>query len=330
MIRTWTAIALMLALAGPQDPPASKPKKKTASRKVITLPGKPWGLGVNLKGFKYEEDETSEDGLRRTIRGENPKLKMKLSIFLGPATKAGGSKACREVFMERNKTGRLRLDEVTTWESGKLAAVEYIIKSDLGGIKFSHKNLNGYLAHDGTWIDIHLSKVDPSEEDLDTMRAILKSAKIETSTLSPTEVLFFQASELYKKENYKEAARLYQQALDKERGKRAFDNLMWRLLVDQLGMAYGISGDLEKSREVLEYGIREDPTYPMFHYNLACTLAEMGDLEKALPCLEKAFEYKDNLNPKEEMPDPRTDSSFKKYRNKKEFKETLKRIGMRD
>ena len=64
----------------------------------------------------------------------------------------------------------------------------------------------------------------------------------------------------------------------------------------------------------------------MFHYNLACAFAEMGDLEKALPCLEKAIKYKANMNAGENLPDPRKDDSFRKYRNDKRFIEVVKKL----
>ena len=71
--------------------------------------------------------------------------------------------------------------------------------------------------------------------------------------------------------------------------------MVW--LIDNLGMAYGISGDLEKAKETFEYGVSKDPAYPLFHYNLACTYAEMDDATQAGSYLRKAFEYKSNLLP---------------------------------
>jgi hypothetical protein len=55
-----------------------------------------------------------------------------------------------------------------------------------------------------------------------------------------------------------------------------------QVLVDNLGMAYGITGDLKKASEIFEYGLSKDDTYPMFYYNLACTYAEMNDLDNTI------------------------------------------------
>ena len=75
------------------------------------------------------------------------------------------------------------------------------------------------------------------------------------------------------------------------------------MLVDNLGMSYGITGDLQKAKETFDYGVSKDPTYPLFYYNLACTYAEMNDTAKAGAYLEKAFDYKANVLPGETMPD---------------------------
>src|SRR5437879_4269764 len=85
------------------------------------------------------------------------------------------------------------------------------------------------------------------------------------------------------------------------------------LLIDQLGMSYGMSNDLAKSKFVLEYGISIDPDYPMFYYNIACGYGEQNDKANALQFLKKAFDRKTNLNSSEKMPDPLTDGSFKKF-----------------
>jgi hypothetical protein len=69
-------------------------------------------------------------------------------------------------------------------------------------------------------------------------------------------------------------------------------------------MAYGVTGDLKPAKETFEYGLSEDPQYPMFYCNMACTCAEMNDLQNTMAYLKKAFEYKANVIRGEGMPDP--------------------------
>ena len=94
----------------------------------------------------------------------------------------------------------------------------------------------------------------------------------------------------------------------------------WRVLVDNLGMAYGITGDLEHSEATLNYGVRQDPSYPMFYYNLGCVAAERGDMNKAMDFLGKAFARKANSIPGEGLPDPRQDDSFRRFMSDDRFR----------
>ena len=113
----------------------------------------------------------------------------------------------------------------------------------------------------------------------------------------------------------------YSQALEFEKADPKLGKPLWYALIDNLGMSYGITGDLQKARETFEYGASKDPTYPLFYYNLACTYAEMHDGARAESYLKKAFDNKANVLPGETMPDPRTDDSFTDLMKDKEFRD---------
>jgi len=105
---------------------------------------------------------------------------------------------------------------------------------------------------------------------------------------------------------------------------------LWYVLIDNLGMSYGITGDLQKAKETFDYGVSKDPRYPIFYYNLACTFAEMGNAAEAGSYLKKAFEYKANVLPGENVPDPRKDDSFKKLMENKEFRELAEKLAVQN
>jgi tetratricopeptide (TPR) repeat protein len=125
---------------------------------------------------------------------------------------------------------------------------------------------------------------------------------------------------------YEKAAAAYSQALTLEKTKRVLSRNAWFVLIDNLGMAYGISGDLPKSRATLEYGVSVEPSYPMFYYNLACASAESGDKQKALEYLQQAFERRANIIPGETMPEPSTDDSFQRFMSDPQFVAALKAL----
>jgi tetratricopeptide (TPR) repeat protein len=104
-----------------------------------------------------------------------------------------------------------------------------------------------------------------------------------------TRNLMEQGSRFFLEHDFNRAIPPYQKALDREKANRTLSESLWRVLVDNLGMAYGISGDLRKARQTFEYGLFKDPKYPMFHYNMACTYAEMNDVDKTITYLKQAF-----------------------------------------
>lgn len=143
---------------------------------------------------------------------------------------------------------------------------------------------------------------------------------------APAEVekYFREGNAYYLKHDYKGAIGAYSEALELEKKSPTLNPMFLRVLVDNLGMAYGISGELDKAKQTFEYGLTRDDKYPIFYYNLACTYAEMGDMEGAITNLERAFEYKDNQNPGERMPNPRNDESFKRFMKDDRFLGALK------
>ena len=150
--------------------------------------------------------------------------------------------------------------------------------------------------------------------------------QVAPATPPPAMTLVDQGSQLYLAQRYKEAIGPYQQALDLEKKKSALSPATLRVLVDNLGIAYGLTGDLKHAKETFEYGVSRDPHYPLFHYNLACTYAEMDDLDRALTELGLAYQYKQNMSPGEEFPDPRTDDSFQRYLKNRRFLDFLKSV----
>jgi tetratricopeptide (TPR) repeat protein len=136
--------------------------------------------------------------------------------------------------------------------------------------------------------------------------------------------LFRAGSAQYLQNKYEQAIPFYQKAYDLEKEQRQLDQTLWRVLVDNLGMAYGMTGRLKEAKAIFEEGIRADPTYPMFHYNLACTFAELHDMENTMQSLKTAFSHRHNQNAGEQgMPDPRQDSSFRPFMKNDVFRKFL-------
>jgi len=95
------------------------------------------------------------------------------------------------------------------------------------------------------------------------------------------------------------------------------------VLIDNLGMARGMTDDIKGSLAVLEYGISKEPAYPMFYYHIACGYSELNDQDNAIKYLRLAAKYKANMISGETFPDPATDNSFHNFAGGEKFKNAL-------
>jgi tetratricopeptide (TPR) repeat protein len=284
----------------------------------LSLPAKDWGVVLNLPGFVVKIVETKPDG-RRYLVAENETTNVVVSLTLEQVKAGAPASSCRESLEKKTKNAPLKIQEVRFSRAGDADVMQYVVP-EFRGQRINQESMFVCQVYDNTYVDLHVSKVNYVTADEPLFADVLKSVHIDTVQRSSME-LVEEASRLYLQHDYKGAIGPYSRALELEKVNPKLEKSFWYVLVDNLGMSYGITGDREKAKETFEYGVSKDPTYPLFHYNLACTYAEMGDATEAGNYLKKAFDYKANVLPGESMPDPRTDDSFKKLMKNKEFRE---------
>jgi tetratricopeptide (TPR) repeat protein len=293
----------------------------------VGFPGKKWSVVINSPGFVVKVNGMQEDG-REYLLATNDKNGMNVSVALERSSDHADANTCPEFLRKRVESlSGLGLQDVRYSTVGAMAVAEYLIP-EVKGYKLRQKHLVACTAREDVYVDIHLSKVQfkADEEPLFTSLinavsiADRSSAAAVASRPSETRELMETGSRYFLQQRYKEAIVPYQQALDLEKKSRNLPKEMWRALVDNLGMAYGITGDLANAEITFRYGLSEDPTYPMFFYNMACVYAERNDLDNTLEYLKKAFSYKANMIPGERMPDPQSDDSFQRFRANPRFR----------
>jgi tetratricopeptide (TPR) repeat protein len=125
---------------------------------------------------------------------------------------------------------------------------------------------------------------------------------------------------------YSASAREFSTALTLDDQQHKLNESLRRQLIDDQGVAYALSGNLDRAKEIYLAALSKDPDYAMYNYNLACVYAELHDLDAALPYLKKSWEQRSTLPPAIKYPDPRADNSFKPYLNDPKFKEAVKHI----
>lgn len=174
---------------------------------------------------------------------------------------------------------------------------------------------------------MHLSKGDYTPADDKMLWTLLGKTRInEQHTPSAADCDAFGGHFLARRE-YREAIAYYEKAWEPEKTAPSLKReAPWICLAVDLGTAYGNAGELKKVKELCEYALGKEPAYPMLHYNLACTCAELGDKKQALLALQKAFGFRANLLPGTHLPDPKKDPSFAKYMKDPKFVEGLEKM----
>ena len=316
---------LSIEAAEAQDAPAT-----VASD--IWLPGKPWALELDGTGFAARDNEIQPDG-RRYFLAENAKTHMVVSVFLEAAKAPVQAEECRHSLEEKAKSN-------AALASAKLKGIEYRASGDLqileftlpqfDGVPKNQKNVFSCLIKEDALVDIHISKLFFKASDQPLFDTLLQSIRFVPRDAADTAVpagnsmlLFQQGSRYYLAHQYREAIGPYRQAFEIEKSTPTLGKNLWRVLLDNLSIAYGITGEVAHAREILNYGVSKDPDYPLFYYNLACVTAEKGGLPETEKYLKLAFERRANIIPGETFPDARVDDSFQKLLLQKEFRQFL-------
>ena len=307
----------------------------------VSWPEKGLGLSIDLAGFKKDIDQVKEDG-RRYLTASHPKTGLNVAVTLEKVPTQVSAQGCREQ-LQLIRKGPLVTHgrDITLNTDGEIPTLEYTLRK-LQGVRLDQKNIYACLAQDNVYADIQLSKMHYTIADAPLFQSILKSVRlqpepsttIQTKLPAPPKIVQTQppappnsrelldiGNALYRRNNYAQAIPPYQKAFELEKAEPQLDRTLWRVLIDNLGMAYGMTGRLKEAKATLQQGIQADPTYPMFHYNLACTFAEMNDLDHTMQSLTIAFRHRKNQNPSDKgMPDPRQNSSFQRFMKNETFR----------
>lgn len=273
---------------------------------------------LTLPGFVAKNVESQPDG-RRYMVAENENTKVVVSVTLEEIKSGTAASSCRQSLEEKTKHPPFKIHDVRFSRSGDIDVMRYAV-AKFTDQRVDQESLFACQFYDNTYIDLHISKVDYVTTDEPLFADVLTSMHIDKVQRSSLE-LAGRASRLYLEHDFKGAIDPYSQALELEKVNPTLPKLTWYVLVDNLGMSYGMTGNLPKAKETFEYGLSKDSEYPLFYYNMACTYAQMDDATEAKDYLKKAFDHKANVLPGESMPDPRKDDSFQKLMKNKEFRE---------
>jgi hypothetical protein len=313
--------------------------KSAIGRGVVSLPDKTWGVELDLSGFTITSNGMKPDG-RRYLLANHSGTGVDVSVTLEEFAPARAHMTCKETMKSRiadtpenlavYAVAEIEPKNVKIWESGDETFMEFSVpRLKLDGQKpvdINQQNRFLCFRHEDVFVDVHVSKPNfqPGEEKLFDL--VFNSVQIHEGLVRTSMDYFLAGSSSYNQSDFKRAIPSYAQALALEQQEPKLEKKFWYVLVDNLGMAYGMTGDLESARKTFEYGVQKDPGYPMFYYEMADYYGEKGDLQNTMAFLQKAWDRKDNLLPGEKFPDARNDDSFKKWRKNPDFQKVVETL----
>ncbi len=277
----------------------------------IALIDQPWAVALDITGYRVQADGVKPDG-RRYFLATNRAASMTLSVTLEGATSRATEQGCLAHLERIARTSPAhRKPEPMRYEIRRLPVVEYLLP-ETADPQTAQLHLFACISKDNVYTDIHVSKTGFTPGDDSQLRYVLASLDIVTATTATSLDHFRAGSAPYLQGNFGQAIPHYEQALALERANSALDKALWRLLVHNLGTAYGRTGDLQHAKATWDYGLSQDPANPLFHYHLARTYAAMNDPDQAMQSLHAAFRNHRRQDAGESIPDPRQDISFRR------------------
>jgi hypothetical protein len=288
-------------------------------------------LRWSADGFKIIQSSAKQNGREIGIRGKDRSGRLTFLgfLFLFPEQAPLTNAKCRDGVLEPEKKSNVTLKILGTSDntrrgSPSVSLVTYTAQGSNGKTVYMVRGFTGTGDMCG---DLEFYSDTPiSAEDSD-LKKIFISYQLDESYVPKFSDVLLYAQILYRARMYKAAAPMFEMALVKLKENPGTDvKTMRRVMTDQAGMAYGMSGDIPKARAVFEKAISGDPDYPMYYYNLACADAEEKNLVGARNHLQEAFARKANVISGETMPDPTKDDSFLPYRDNEEFWAFLERL----
>jgi hypothetical protein len=285
----------------------------------LALPAHPGQLQWRAEGFKIIETSAKPNGQELGFRGKDGSGRLMFVgfLFLVPDKAVTGT-TCRDEAMKEEKGSHADLtllgsSQHSSSDNLPLELVKYTYKAADGSSWYVER---GFMATGEICGD--LAVYGRKQEDDATLKAIFESYRLDPHYVAEFNDLLLYAEVLYHHSMFKAAAPIFEQAL----AKVPDDNHQQtnrRVVTDEEGMAYGISGDTAKARAIFQAAIVKDPDYPLYYYNLACADAEERKIDDARVHLQQAFDRKANVLPGETLPDPAKDDSFLPFQSNKDF-----------
>ena len=308
-------------------------------RHRLPWPGKDWALDVSLPNFDVTLEEFSTVDRSYSLLAfldSDDKSKRRhfvLIIRLEPAKVMGSDTKFRDFkASELKKTATIKPTSVKTFEYKQTPGLKYAMGSVpiySGGYAYPPApvmyGMDAFFVKDDVWITFNSLTPSLTKDAEEVFYTVLDSVKFtDTSNPSSSFDYYHKGKSLIRQKQFKQAAEHLSVALGLEQKQRQLDDADWRNLLGHLVDIYGATGDNTRLKELLDYGLSHDPTFPLFHLAQAQHYASLGDMDATIASLEKAYHYRKNDKRTALWIDPLTDPTFESFKKNENFRKAVK------
>jgi len=307
-------------------------QQPSGSRARVEVPGVVGVLEIDVGATPWHLDFLPEDKWTMLQARQRPDH-IAISALLRQVEFAASAQSCKnELWPRTQQSLGERISNLQESFTGGFTREEYTGGGT--GTTASH-HLVAYLGSRNLCTEVHLTKEGFTLADQKSFEQILSSVRLlpdETGVTASgqaqasSSALMAQGDEMRAQTNYGAAAKSYQRAFDQERANRTFDNDMFLDLISKLGFAYRMNGQLAKAKETLDYGLSQNADYPIFHYDMACTYAQMGKMDESLGELKAAYQHSAKVAPVQLPNHPEEDACFAKWANDPRFMDVIQKL----
>ena len=271
---------------------------------------------VDLDGFKITQSSAKPGGTEFGLRVHDSHNTVSLLfLFLTPEAPHQNAASCLQ-----GELKQVRENMATNFKDVKLNPeskdTESFATMLIAGKNGQH--LYGFYGHEDQCLSIEVYSDPGTPLDLQKASVFLSRQKYDPNYKPTLNDKFIYATVLYNTHQYRASVPIYADYLQSLPHDEA-TKIQRRVATDNMGMALGVSGDVDGARKIFEDATKLDPDYPLNYYNLACADAEQGKAKDAQLHLQQAFDRKANTLPGEHLPDPTQDDSIQKLKSNKEF-----------
>jgi len=259
-------------------------------------------------------------------------------VLIRPALSKGGAAEFRDYAKkDLDKKNYVNRSSFKTWENGEIPVARFTLLHPFDGGNFytgpiprlesGPRTLEAYFVKDNTWITLTFSAspFDKAEENL--FASLIESvAFVDTSSPATSYDYYQKGRVLFLNKEYFAASQALETAFTMERRQRQLELPFWRDMIGKLADAYGMLVKREKVKEVVEYGVSNDPANTTLLMGLARLYASEGDVDNTLASLEKLAILFRNGEPRRPFPDLSYDRAFANLMKDEKFRKGLKAI----